>query len=573
MDVRNYLHQKGLQYTEIKNTTGIQGKMNCPKCGDKNSFAINLETGAFQCFRQNKCGIKGSFFDFQRLMGDEPFIRREKTYSLPTTKPERVNEKVYQWFEKRKITQDTVDKFPVGLSSDGQSVMFLYRQEGKLVNIKYRSMAEKKFFAEKDCKRILWNRDNIKGDKLYITEGEADCMALYEYGITGVSIPSGISDLSWIENDWKFLEGFKEIYLLMDNDKAGQSSIEGIVNRLGKWRCRSVILSCKDVNECLINGLSKEDFQNCIDNAIEFNISELKHCDYFVDEISEYKNNPFKLYGTITSTFKLTELLKGWRAGELSVWTGQNGAGKSTFLSQEVIHLLRQGKKVCMGSFEMPPRKYLFWLIKQALKKNEITDYDVNSVLNEFAENLFIIDFLGEIEPKTLFEIMEFGARKYGIDFFVIDSLMKIKLTADERKVYWEQKNFVNKLADFVKEFKCHVHLVAHPRKGKADDYETNKSDIAGSGDITNIADNVLMVYRYSEDQIEQRRKANKDLYNSYLEVKKNREHGELGKVGFYFNKEFKTFETEKLNSNAAQDNYSGSSIKSYYESEKEEVF
>ncbi len=566
MDVKNYLIQKGIQYTEVKNQTGIQGKMACPKCGDRSSFAINLETGAYQCFRQNKCGIKGSFFDFQRLLGDEPFIKREKTYSLPITKPERVNEKVYQWFEKRKISQSTVDKFPIGLSPDGQSIMFLYRKESKLINIKYRLMDEKKFYSEKDCKHVLWDQDNVKGDILYITEGEVDSMALSEYGITGVSIPSGVSDLSWIENDWKFLEQFKEIYLLMDNDKAGQSSIENIVNRLGKWRCKSVILPYKDVNECLINGLSKEDFQNCIDNAIEFNISELKHCDYFVDEINEYKNNPYKLFGTVTSTFKLTEILKGWRAGELSVWTGQNGAGKSTFLSQEVVHLLRQGKKVCMGSFEMPPKKYLFWLIKQALKKNEVSDYDVNSVLNEFAENLFIIDFVGEIELKTLFEILQFGAMKYGIDFYVIDSLMKIKLSTDSNKLYGEQKNFVNKLADFVKEFKCHVHLVAHPRKGKADEYETNKSDIAGSGDITNIADNVLMVYRYSEDQIEQRRKAGKNPYDSYLEVKKNREHGELGKVGFYFNKEFKTFESEKLNSNA-EDNIH-SSIKSYYEKE-----
>lgn len=569
MDVREYLQRKGIQYAETKNQSGIQAKMNCPKCGDNNSFGINLETGAFQCFRQNKCGIKGNFFDFQRLLGDEPFIRREKTYSLPATKPGQVNEKVYQWFEKRKITQATVDKFPVGLSPDGQSVMFLYRKEGKLLNIKYRLMSEKKFFSEKDCMHVLWNQDAVKGDTLYITEGEADSMALFEYGKIGTSIPSGVSDLIWIENDWKFLEVFKTIYLLMDNDKAGQSSIENIVNRLGKWRCKSVLLPYKDVNECLTSGLSKEDFQNCIDNAIEFNISELKHCDYFVDEINEYKNNPYKLHGTITSTFKLTELLKGWRAGELSVWTGQNGAGKSTFLSQEVIHLLRQGKKVCMGSFEMPPRKYLFWLIKQALKENEITDYDVNSVLNEFADNLFIIDFLGEIEPKTLFEIMEFGARKYGIDFFVIDSLMKIKLTADERKVYWEQKNFVNKLADFVKEFKCHVHLVAHPRKGKSDDYESNKSDIAGSGDITNIADNVLMIYRYSEEQIEQRRKAHKEPYDSYLEVKKNREHGELGKIGFYFNKEFKSFGSERTA--PALENCS--SIKSYYEKEEQEVF
>jgi twinkle protein len=549
MKVAEYLNSKGIQYRETKNGSGIQAIFSCPNCGDKKSFAINLDNGAYQCFRQNKCGIRGSFFDFQRLLGDEPLIHREKIYSQPQTKPERINEEVYSWFENRKITPETVKHFRIGLSPDGKAIMFPYHQAGKLVNIKYRLINSKEFYKEKDCKSVLWNQDNIKGDKLYITEGEPDCMALYEYGIEGVSIPSGVNDLTWIEHDWKFLERFKGgIYLLMDNDKSGQSIIENLINRLGKWRCKNVLLPHKDVNECLMKGVTKEKIAQCIDEALEFNINELKHCDYYVDEINEYKNNPFKLYGTTTSNIKLTEILKGWRREELSVWTGQNGAGKSTFLSQEIIHLLRQGKKCCIGSFEMPPRKYLWWFVKQALKQNEITDFDVNFILNEFAENLFVIDITGEIEKDNLFEIIEFACRKYGIEVFVIDSLMKVRLSTEQSKLYGEQKNFVNKLADFAKEYKCHIHLVAHPRKGRTDDSEIDKMDISGSGDITNIADNVFLIYRYSEDQIAKRKKAGKDPYDSFLEVKKNREHGELGKVGFYFDKDFKTFEVEPIN-------------------------
>ena len=110
MNVREYLKSKNLPYTETKNQSGNQARMNCPQCGDKNSFAINLETGAYQCFRQNKCGIKGSFFEFQKLLGDEPFLKREKIYEYPQTKPERINEKIYRWFEKRKISAEIVDQ-------------------------------------------------------------------------------------------------------------------------------------------------------------------------------------------------------------------------------------------------------------------------------------------------------------------------------------------------------------------------------------------------------------------------------------------------------------------------------
>lgn len=561
MNVLDYLKLKGIHYTEIKNQSGVQAKMICPQCGDKNSFAINLSTGAFQCFRQNKCGIKGSFFDFQRLLGDEPFLKKEKIYAEPQIKSERINLEVYHWFEKRKISAETVNKFKIGLSPSGKEIMFLYHKSDKLINVKYRSMNEKKFFKEKDCKSVLWNQDNIIGDELYITEGETDCLALAEYGVIGVSIPSGVNDLTWIEHDWKFLERFNKIILIMDNDTAGQSLIEDLVNRLGKWRCKNVLLPYKDVNECLMRKVSKEEFDKFIITAEEFNMSELKHCDYYTDEIISYKNNPNKLYGTVTSNFKLTEILKGWRREELSVWTGQNGAGKSTYLSQEIIHLLRQGKKSCIGSFEMPPRKYLWWLVKQSIRKNDITDYDVNFILNEFAENLFVIDITGVIDKENLFEIIQFGCRKYGIEIFVIDSLMKINLSVDNTHLYGEQKNLVNRLADFVKEYKCHIHLVAHPRKPKTDEYESDKSDVAGSGDITNIADNVFLVYRYSKDQIERRKKQGLEPYDAFLEVKKNREHGELGKIGLYFNKENKTFEPE----------FRDLPIKSFYETKIQE--
>jgi twinkle protein len=548
MTVREYLFKKGIEFKEHQNSTGLQGICPCPKCGDKNTFAINLDTGAFQCMRANKCNFRGSFTDFQKFHGDEPvyqgdlFIRRVRKYSVPTTQPRRIDEKTYKWFENRKISREAVDHFPIGVSPDGKSMMFHYYKDKKLLNVKYRSLTEKSFYKEKDCKSILWNQDNITGSTLFICEGEADCVALYQYGYEGVSIPSGVNDTTWIEYDWEFLEKFKEIIIIMDNDIAGQNVVENLVNRLGRHRCKNVRLPYKDVNECQMNGLTKEEFIQVLNSADDYNLKELKNCDYYTDEIIAYKNDYNKLNGTETSSYGLTELLKGWRMEEVSVWTGMNSSGKSTMLSQEIIHLLDQGLKCCIGSFEMPPRKYLWWLLKQAHGNPNITDYDVDHILNKYAENLFVIDILGEIEKDKLFEVMEFGSRKYGIEIFVIDSLMKVKLTTRSNEILGEQKNFVASLKDYVSKFKCHIHLVAHPRKVDSDDQIIGKSDVSGSGDITNLADNVFILYRFSDEQKEERRKKGKDIYDTSLAVKKNREHGELGRVNFTFDPETKRF-------------------------------
>ena len=553
MTVKNYLDQKGFEYREISNSSGLQANMACPKCGDKNTFSISLTNGAYNCLRLNKCGIRGSFKDFQEMFGDDPvyldsdkFIRHTKKYKTPEIKAEPINSQIISYLGERRIKEETIKHFGLGYLNN--AILFQYHKNNKLVNIKYRSLTEKKFWKEKDCMSVLWAQDLVEGGILTITEGEIDTMSLYEYGIDSVSIPSGAKDLTWIENDWDYLERFKVIYIVMDTDDAGQNAVNEMVQRLGIWRCRNVILPYKDANECLTRNVPKKDIQKCFINATTYDLSELKSCANFASEIIEYKNNPDKLNGIVTSCFGLTDILKGWRKEELSIWTGQNGSGKSTFLSQEMIHAIKQGERVCVGSFEMPPRKYLWWLLKQynennlSDEKKKLTDEEVNKSLDELSENLFVIDIVGNIEKDKLFEIMEFAFRKYGIANFVIDSLMKVNLTTDSRKILGEQKNFVSELKAFAERFKTHNHLVAHPRKASSDDDQTGKSDVSGSGDITNLADNVFVLHRYSEKVKDKRVEDGKEDLDSLLIVKKNREMGVLGEVGYKFDLLTKTF-------------------------------
>lgn len=66
--------------------------------------------------------------------------------------------------------------------------------------------------------------------------------------------------------------------------------------------------------------------------------------------------------------------------------------------------------------------------------------------------------------------------------------------------------------------------------------------DVAGSGDITNLADNVFVIYRYSEEQKEIRSNKEKDVVDTKLIIKKNREHGDIGYVNLRFDSKSKTF-------------------------------
>ena len=73
MDIRQFLNQQGWSWTEKQRPSGLIAEMTCPFCKSKEkSFAVSLNDGAFSCFRLNNCGVKGSFWDLQKMLGLTP---------------------------------------------------------------------------------------------------------------------------------------------------------------------------------------------------------------------------------------------------------------------------------------------------------------------------------------------------------------------------------------------------------------------------------------------------------------------------------------------------------------------
>lgn len=544
----DYLFNKGIVILEQKkNNAGIQAKINCPKCGKPECY-INLDTGVFQCWRKDKCGVQGSFTKFRELRGDvNEIITREKKYNIPEKKLADINSEVNDFFNKRGVKPETVKQFPIAYI-DG-SIVFIHKRNGNVIDYKYRKINSKEFWGEKDCEAILWNQDNVKGDTLYITEGHCDCVALAEYGYIGVSIPSGVANLNWIENDWDFLQRFKKIYIIMDSDSAGRLASQKIANRLGLYRCYNVNLPYKDVNDCLLNFLTKEQFNEYIIGAEEFTMNEIKHCDYYTDALLELIHNKDILNGTICGCAELTKILKGWRPAEVTVWTGFNGSGKSTFILQEMVHLLQKEKKVCIGSFELKPQKFLYTALRQDANKmyEKLSGYDVELFMNKYPEQLYIVDITGNIEEKKLYDVIEFSCMKYGVEFFIIDGISNITFPGGDVNEFADQKRFIGELKKVADRFNIHIHLVTHPRKPKDGEQIVNKYDVKGNSAVTDLVDNVVCVTRVTEEQKKKAKELGKPEYEEIIEIQKNREHGDLGKIGFYFNKYTRRFETEPI--------------------------
>lgn len=238
----------------------------------------------------------------------------------------------------------------------------------------------------------------------------------------------------------------------------------------------------------------------------------------------------------------LDRAIGGFVGGELSVWTGKRGEGKSTLLGQILLDAVNQGRKVCAYSGELPKEQFKLGLLQQAAGYLHVTkredrsgrvyfdvDPNVARKIDAWWDGaLFLTDLQRKNahDERNILKIFEYANRRYGCDTFLVDNIMTAELRDEAQLGFWRaQSSFVGRLSAFSKRLDVHVHLVAHPRKTPG---RIEADDVGGSSDITNRADNVFKLERTPEDE--------NAGYSTLLTVLKNREFGARDRVRLDYN-------------------------------------
>ena len=216
-----------------------------------------------------------------------------------------------------------------------------------------------------------------------------------------------------------------------------------------------------------------------------------------------------------------------FRRGEVSLWAGVNGHGKSMVLSQIEIDLCFQGERVMVASFEMRPVQQMHRMSRQAYAGREPTIPFLNQFHAWTDGRLWMYDHVGAVDWRKVIAVMRYAAKQFGITHFVLDSLMKM-VPGEDR--YNDQKDFVNELCAFASAHGVHVHLVHHVRKGESEYKAPGKFDVKGAGAITDLVDNVFIVWRNKKAEQEKNGEP-----TCILSCEKQRNGEFEGKFGFWF--------------------------------------
>ena len=181
------------------------------------------------------------------------------------------------------------------------------------------------------------------------------------------------------------------------------------------------------------------------------------------------------------------------REGELSIWAGVNSHGKSMLLNQICLSLMAQSERVCLASLEMKTSATLKRMSRQFVGVEEPTMEYIQRFSEWTIDRLWLNDQIGTIKTDRMIAVVRYCIEELKITHFIIDSLMTCGMDHND---YNKQKYFVDELSTLAKDTNTHIHLVNHSRKGERESDVMNKFDVKGAGEITDMADNVFIVWK-----------------------------------------------------------------------------
>ena len=256
-----------------------------------------------------------------------------------------------------------------------------------------------------------------------------------------------------------------------------------------------------------------------------------------------------------TGYHELDKKIIGLFAGELTVLSGLNASGKTSWLNCLALNVIQQGFKVAIWSGEMQDWRFQGWLHQMAAGKNYVrkkegfenfyyTPSKVCEQIDAWVDNkLFLYNNSYGNNWQQLFNDIKELVDNEGVQLIVIDNLAALSIESYDSGTYANQTKFILDVKDYAKQKNIHVVLVAHPRK--QNDF-LRKESISGTADLTNIADNVFLIHRVGQDF--QKRagdflgegKVQEYLgFSNVLEVAKNRQMGIVDHlVGMYYEME-----------------------------------
>ena len=248
----------------------------------------------------------------------------------------------------------------------------------------------------------------------------------------------------------------------------------------------------------------------------------------------------------------------GLNVGEVSILSGSNSSGKSSWINNLILNIIQQGYKVALWSGELPAAILKTWIQMCAAGKDYLRPstktlgkyYVPNEIaqkIDSWLDGKFYL-YNNEYSNKweQIFHDMD-ELLKVGVKLFVLDNLFSLDVDIFDGDKNNKHKELILEICRFAKKNGVHLLMVAHPRKSVG---FLRKNDISGTADLTNAVDNVFICHRVNNDFIRagsdflgEQTISSFQVYGNVIEIAKNRMYGAVDKLcGMHYEIESRRF-------------------------------
>lgn len=410
-----------------------------------------------------------------------------KTVSEPTG----LSASAKAFLEARGLSVDLCER--LGLTSGGDRagtewIAIPFERKGARVNRKFRRIDEKTFRQDKGGEQIFWRMDcigdaGLVDEPLIITEGEFDAISAIQAGFwRTVSIPGGApaeasdeplsrAKYGFIEAAHTALEPIKRIIIAADADGPGTALLSDLTALLGPARCQFLRYpeGCKDLNDVLVKG-GEAAVRACIEDAKWVRVAG-------VHKLSEMPPlPPLKVWAP--DIHPPLDALLPICPGQVSVWTGIPGHGKSSLLNAVAWSLARRdGLRIAHGSFEAQPQREYFdaalaYFTKAPAtaatpeQRDRMTKWLDRQVTFLVADSTGPNDEFFDADLDWFFAAARAAVTREGCRMVILDPWSQIehaKPNAESETTYIQRS--IRRARTFARIFDVHFAIVAHPTK------------------------------------------------------------------------------------------------------------
>ncbi len=217
------------------------------------------------------------------------------------------------------------------------------------------------------------------------------------------------------------------------------------------------------------------------------------HASAVVDEVIDAFYGPNEDRGAYLPWNKAMDKLR-LRKREVTVYAGINGHGKSGVACQIALGLARQAERSLLCSFEMRSAQTMQRMTRQAAADDAPSIPYIRAFHRWTDDRIWLYDHFGACDPRRVLAVCRYAARELGVRHVFVDPLMKVVRDTDDytgsEGVRWRSLLACARLR------LCTCISSRTRRRVRSELDDIDKFDVKGAGEITDQADNVVLIQR-----------------------------------------------------------------------------